>query len=75
MNAKCFRKIFLPSVILLFSVLVLGQSGWACDEPDHGCYGLQLDIKSVRVDIDKDLISIVGENFTNGDSPTVTLGE
>ena len=74
MNAKPFRKIFLPSVILLFSVLVLGQSGWACDTPDYSdyqCYG-ELDIK--RVNVGNDRIFIYGEHFDNGAFPVVTLG-
>jgi len=36
MGRMTFRKSFLlVSGFLLFSVLVLGQLGWACDEPDH----------------------------------------
>lgn len=75
MNAKRFRKIFLPSVIFLFSVFVLGQSAWACDEPEHPnyqCYK-QLDIKWVDLDLYKKLVYIWGENFNNGDPPVVTL--
>ncbi len=71
MNAKRFRKIFLPSVILLFSVLVLGQAAWACDTPERECY-VQLDIKSVHVDGNS--MHILGRNFTNGGSPEVAFG-
>ena len=74
MNRKLFRTIFLPSVIFLFSVFVLGQSGWACDEPDYPddqCYE-QLDIKKVKVDQGKILIR--GHHFDNGGDPAVTLG-
>jgi len=72
MNRKAFRKIFLPSVIFLFSVLVSGQSAWACDEPAGECY-VQLDIKWVDVDLDRGLINIWGEHFDNGGPPIVTL--
>ena len=75
MNRKAFRKIFLPSVIFLFSVFVLGQSAWACDEPDYHdnqCYK-QLDIKWVDLDLVGNWIYIWGEHFDNGDPPVVTL--
>jgi hypothetical protein len=77
MNRKAFRKIFLPGVMLLFSVLVLGQSGWACDTPDYNeyeCYG-ELDIKRVTLDYDNGLIQIFGKDFKNGAFPVVTLGD
>lgn len=72
-----FRKGCLLSGMLLFSVLVLGQSGWACDEPDPNDYLCteELDIKKVRLDYDKDEIHVSGKNFTNGGNPTVTLGD
>jgi hypothetical protein len=84
MNRKAFRKISLPGVIFLFSVLVLGQSAWGCDDqdkggcdhPHHQCYP-PLVIQSVDVVFDgtgQELISIYGENFDNGDIPVVTLG-
>ena len=70
-------KIFWSSVIFLISVLALGQSGWACDEPDYNDYMCveELDIKRVRLDFDNDLIYIHGRNFDNGGAPTVTLGD
>jgi len=74
MNAKRFRKIFLPSVILLFSVFVLGQSAWTCDTPetpDGQCYE-RLDIRSVHVDGSS--MHILGKNFKNGNFPEVTFG-
>ncbi len=74
MNAKHFRKIFLPSVIFLFSVLVLGQSAWTCDTPetpDDQCYE-QLDIKSVHVD--GSTMHILGKHLKNGNSLEVTFG-
>jgi hypothetical protein len=89
MNRKLFRTIFLPGVIFLFSALVLGQSAWACDEPEHGGYDdhdkggcghpdhqchPRLVIQSVDVDLQKNKIFIYGENFNNGDFPVVTLG-
>jgi hypothetical protein len=57
--------------------LTLGQSGWACDDPDPNEYLCveELDIKKVRLDYDKDEIRILGRNFTNGAKPTVTLGD
>ena len=72
-----FRKSLLLSGILLFSVLVFGQLGWACEEPDHPyheCYE-EPDIKKVRLDYDKDEIHILGKYFTYGKKPTVTLGD
>jgi len=78
MERMTFRKSFLLSGILLFSVLVLGQLGWACDEPDHPhdqCTE-EPDIKKVKVDYDKDIIYIYGKNFTEGTyDPVVTLGD
>ncbi len=73
-----FRKGCLLSGMLLFSVLVLGQSGWACDEPDHPYYlcSEEPDIKKVKLDYDKDLIYIFGKNFKEGShAPVVTLGD
>ncbi|OGP94830.1 MAG: hypothetical protein A2157_11430 [Deltaproteobacteria bacterium RBG_16_47_11] len=77
MNAKRFRKIFLPVAIFIFSVLVSGQPAWACETPDYSdfqCYE-QLDIKKVRLDYDNDSIYIFGKNFNNGSAPIVTLGD
>lgn len=77
MERMAFRKIFLLSVIFLFSVLVLGQSVWACETPDYNeyeCYG-ELDIKKVNLDYDNDLIHIFCKNFGNGAYPVVTLGD
>jgi hypothetical protein len=74
MNAKRFRKIFLPSIIFLFSVFAFGQSAWTCDTPetpDGQCYE-QLDIKSVHVD--GSTMHILGKHFKNGNFPDVTLG-
>lgn len=71
------RKSFLLSGILLFLVLVSGQSAWACETPDYNdyqCYG-ELDIKKVKLDYDNDLIYIQGKNFKNGAFPVVTLGD
>ncbi len=73
-----FRKSFLVSGLLLCSVLVLVQSGWACDEPDHPyyqCYD-EPDIKKVKLDYDNNVIYIYGNNFEKGSySPVVTLGD
>jgi len=78
MRAKHVGKIFLSSLIFLVSVIALGQSGWACDEPDHPydqCTE-EPDIKKVKLDYDKDLIYIYGKNFTEGTyDPRVTLGD
>jgi hypothetical protein len=77
MKRMTFRKSFLLSGILLFSVLVLGQSAWACETPDYSdfqCYE-QLDIKRIVLDYDNNLIYIFGKNFNNGSSPIVTLGD
>ncbi len=76
MERMAFRKIFLLSVIFLFSVLVLGQSVWACETPDYNeyeCYG-ELDIKKVNLDYDNDLIHIFGKNFGNGAYPSLPSG-
>jgi hypothetical protein len=77
MKRMNFRKGCLLSGILLFSALVLGQSGWACDEPDPNDYLCveELEIKRVRLDYDKDEIQILGKNFNNGNSPKLTLGD
>lgn len=73
-----FRKVFSLSGLLIFSVLFLGQLGWACDESDHPhdqCTE-EPDIKKVKLDYDKDLIHIYGKNFTEGThDPVVTLGD
>jgi hypothetical protein len=73
-----FRKGFLLSGILVLSVLLLGQLGWACDEPDHPydqCTD-EPDIKKVKLDYDNNVIYIYGKNFTEGTyDPRVTLGD
>jgi hypothetical protein len=74
MKWMTFRKSFLLSGILLFSVLVSGQSAWPCDTPDYSdyrCYE-ELDIKKVNVDNGR--IFINGRHFDNGAHPVVTLG-
>jgi hypothetical protein len=43
-----FRKEFFVGGFLLFSVLVLGQFGWACDEPNDYLCVEELDIKGAR---------------------------
>jgi len=73
-----FRKGFLLSGILLFSVLVLGQLGWACDESDHPHYlcSDEPDIDKVTLDYDSDVIIIHGGNFEAGSHPPwVFLGK
>ncbi len=78
MDRKRFRRIFLPSAILLFSALVLGHLGWACEEPDHPSTQCteEPDIKKVKLDFDKDVIYIYGKNFNEGThDPVVTLGD
>jgi len=78
MNRKRFRKMFLPGVVLLFSVLVLGQLAWACDEPDHPynqCYD-EPDIKKIKLDYDNDVIHIYGNSFEKGThAPVVSIGD
>jgi len=77
MDRRAFRKIFILGVVFIFSVLVLGQLGWACDEPDHPydqCYE-EPDIRKVKLDYDNDLIYIYGKNFKEGTYPIVTLGD
>jgi hypothetical protein len=77
MKRMAFRKGFLLSGILVFSVLVFGQLGWACDEPDYNDYMCveELDIKRVRLDFDNDSIHIFGKNFDNGGAASVILGD
>ena len=78
MKRTTFRKGCLFSGILLFSILVLGPSGWACDEPDHPYYECseEPDIKKVKLDYDNDIIYIYGNNFNEGTkAPVVTLGD
>ena len=73
-----FRKSLFISGFLLFSVLVLGQLGWACDEPDHPYNQCteEPDIKKVTLDYDKDVIYIYGDDFAKGShSPWVFLGK
>src|SRR4030043_1061818 len=77
MKRTTLRKSFLVSGVLLFLVLVLGQSTWACDEPDYNDYMCveELDIKKVRLDFDNDLIYIFGKHFDNGGAAYVALGD
>jgi hypothetical protein len=75
MNTKPSKKTLLCSVIVLFSVLVLGQLAWGWDDWawHRHCY-IELEIRSVYVDFDRDLVLIHGEHFDNGGFPVVTLG-
>jgi hypothetical protein len=75
MNTKPSKKTLLCSVIVLFSVLVLGQLAWGWDDWEwhRHCY-IELEIRSVYVDFDRNLVLIHGQHFDNGGFPAVTLG-
>jgi hypothetical protein len=75
MNTKPSKKTFLCSVMVLFSVLALGQLAWGWDDWawHRHCY-IELEIRSVYVDFDRDLVLIHGQHFDNGGFPAVTLG-
>jgi len=59
------------SVILLFSILILGQPAWSGspDSLNHWPHNLKLEIQSVQVDLEKNLILIKGHDFNIGHSP------
>jgi hypothetical protein len=74
MDAKTCRKILSFSVILLF--LVLGQLVWgAAPDSKTDCAPYQkLEIQSVHIDYENNLIFIEGKGFNKGTFPMVTLG-
>ena len=76
MDERRYRITLSYSVILLFSILILGQPAWSGspDSLNHWPHNLKLEIQSVQVDLEKNLILIKGHDFNIGHSPIVTLG-
>jgi hypothetical protein len=76
MKTKLFKTALFYSVILFLSLLILGQTAWSGSSDTFILWPLypKLEIQSVHVDFDNNLILIKGQGFKKEAFPLVTLG-
>jgi hypothetical protein len=76
MDRKPFKMTLSFSLVLVFSILIFGQCAWADSyvSSSHWPHRYKVEIQSVQVDFDNNLILIKGQDFKKGAHPVVTLG-
>jgi hypothetical protein len=76
MDRKPFKMTLSFSLVLFFSILIFGQCAWGDSNvsTSHWPQRYRLEIQSVHVDFDNNLILIEGLDFNRGIRPVVTLG-
>jgi hypothetical protein len=68
------RKVFVFSAVFILSLSLAGQSALAGQNKNNSPTNRELIITEVSIDFDSGTIVIRGDNFDNGGTPTVLLG-
>jgi hypothetical protein len=71
----CMKKFFLVSGVLIVAFMMMLHTVFAGQNENNNPTNKELIITEVVVDFNAGEITITGENFDNGDTPTVLLGD